>query len=68
MCELSDGPGPSFETFLSDPMIRLVMASDGVSVAEMSEILDFARAALCARHSADADPGQDLRAPNPVTV
>lgn len=43
---------PTVELFVSDPLIRLVMASDGVTVAEMHEIIRTARAALCARAAA----------------
>ncbi len=32
----------TFETFLTDPLIRLVMESDGVSVAEMTAVLQAA--------------------------
>ncbi len=49
MCERPDGPGPSFEAFVSDPLIRLVMASDGVTEAEMRDVLRTVRAAICAR-------------------
>jgi hypothetical protein len=34
--------GLTFETFLTDPLIRLVMESDGVSVAEMTAVLQAA--------------------------
>jgi hypothetical protein len=53
MCEFPGGAGPSFDSILGDPMIRLVMASDGVSVADMREILQAARLALCARDVSD---------------
>jgi hypothetical protein len=36
----------TYENFLMDPMIRLMMASDGVSEAEMAAVLKTARAAL----------------------
>ena len=53
MCERHDQPASSFEAFVSDPLIRLVMASDGVSVEEMRKVLGNARAAICARELAD---------------
>ncbi len=49
MCDLYDGPSPSFEAFVSDPLIRLVMASDGLTDDDMREVLEAARAAICAR-------------------
>jgi hypothetical protein len=56
MCEMGDGVmvrlEPTVEAFVSDPMIRLVMASDGVTVADMHAVLRTARAALCARAAA----------------
>lgn len=39
----------TFETMLSDPLIRLVMDSDGVSVQELVAVLETARAAVVAR-------------------
>ncbi len=36
----------SFETLCSDPLIRLVMESDGVTTTEMVEVLEVARAAI----------------------
>ena len=41
----------TFETMLSDPLIRLVMASDGVSVSELVTVLEVARAAVAARET-----------------
>ncbi len=39
----------TFETMLTDPMIRLMMDSDGVSVAEITGLLHQARAAVAQR-------------------
>jgi len=39
----------TFETFLTDPLIRLVMESDGVSVAEMQAVLEAAGHAVARR-------------------
>ena len=42
--------GPlTFETFLTDPLIRLVMESDGVSVAERAAVLELAGHAVAQR-------------------
>ncbi len=41
--------GLTFETFLTDPLIRLVMDSDGVSVAEMVAVLEAAGHAVARR-------------------
>jgi hypothetical protein len=53
MCELNDVPARHFEALLSDPLIRLVMASDGVTVEDLREVMETARAALCARALAE---------------
>ena len=45
-------PTLTFETFLTDPLIRLVMASDGVSVAEMAALLESAGQAVARRADA----------------
>ena len=39
----------SFETMLTDPLIRLMMDSDGVSVEDMVNVLTGARDALVQR-------------------
>jgi hypothetical protein len=36
----------NFETLLSDPMTRMVMESDGVSIAELVKVLERARDAV----------------------
>ena len=41
----------TFETMLSDPLIRLMMESDGVSLAELVEVLEVAREAVAAREA-----------------
>ena len=41
----------TFRTLLSDPLIRLMMESDGVSVAELVEVLEVARTAMVARET-----------------
>ena len=51
MCQ-HDASALTFETMLSDPLIRLMMASDGVSVAELVEVLEVAREAVAAREAA----------------
>ncbi len=42
----------TFRTLLSDPLIRLMMDRDGVSVEELVEVLEVARAAVAARETA----------------
>ncbi len=42
-------PGLTYENFLSDPLIRLVMESDGISVAEMAAVLEAAGNAVARR-------------------
>ena len=42
----------TFETLLNDPMIRLVMESDGVSLQDLVNVLETARAAIVARVTA----------------
>ena len=42
-------PGLTFENFLTDPLIRLVMDSDGISVAEMAAVLEAAGHAVAQR-------------------
>ena len=39
----------TFETLLTDPLIRLVMESDGVSVAEVAAVLESAGHAVARR-------------------
>jgi hypothetical protein len=39
----------SFETMLTDPLIRLVMDADGVTLAELVAVMEVARAAQVAR-------------------
>jgi hypothetical protein len=50
MCQ-DDRYALTFETLLSDPLIRLMMESDGVSVAELVEVLEVAREAVAAREA-----------------
>ena len=50
MCQ-DESRALTFETMLSDPLIRLVMASDGVSLAELVEVLEVAREAVAAREA-----------------
>jgi hypothetical protein len=38
----------TFETLFTDPLIRLVMASDGVTREELAEVLEIARSAQAA--------------------
>ena len=42
----------TFETMLSDDLIRTVMDSDGVSLQELVDVLEVARAAIVARETA----------------
>ena len=42
----------TFETLLSDPLAHMVMASDGVTQAELRALLERARAAIAAREVA----------------
>jgi hypothetical protein len=44
--------GLTFETMLTDPLIRLVMESDGISVAEMAAVLEAAGHAVARRERA----------------
>ena len=39
----------TFENFLSDPLIRMVMKSDGITVAQMAAVLEAARQAVTRR-------------------
>lgn len=41
--------GLSFETLFSDPLIRLVMDSDGVTERDLIEVLEAARESVAAR-------------------
>ena len=50
-CRCDTGP-LTFRTMLSDPLIRLVMDRDGVSVEELVDVLEVARAAIVAREAA----------------
>ena len=45
MCQ-DDRNALTFETLLSDPLIRLMMETDGVSLAELVEVLEVAREAM----------------------
>ena len=48
MCQ--DNARPlTFETMLSDPLIRLVMESDGVTLPDLLEVLEVAREAMVLR-------------------
>lgn len=42
----------TFETMLTDPLIRMVMDSDGVSLSDMVDVLAAAREALAQREMA----------------
>ncbi len=55
MCS-SDPGALSFEALLTDPMTRLVMDSDGVSLSDLIAVLETARAAID-RHEPVADVG-----------
>ncbi len=46
-----DGRPLNFETMLSDPLIHMVMASDGVSMPELIAVLEVAREAVVAREA-----------------
>jgi hypothetical protein len=51
MCQ-DDRHALTFETMLTDPLIRLMMASDGVSLAELVKVMEVARQAVAAREAA----------------
>jgi hypothetical protein len=42
----------TFETMLTDPLIRMVMDSDGVTTDELVRVMEVAREALVARELA----------------
>ncbi len=42
----------TFRSMLTDPLIRLVMERDGVSVEALVDVLETARAAVAAREAA----------------
>jgi hypothetical protein len=42
----------TFETMLTDPLIRMVMDSDGVSMEEFVSVMETARSAIAARELA----------------
>lgn len=46
----------NFEAMLTDPLIRLVMDSDGVSLRELVAVLEVAREAIRAREDAPRRP------------
>jgi hypothetical protein len=48
--------GLTFETFLTDPLIRLVMDSDGVTPAEMAALLEAAGHAVARREQSGQTP------------
>ncbi len=50
----------SFENLLTDPLIRLVMKSDGVTHSDMVAVLEVARAAAMARRLAAQPQGDAL--------
>lgn len=56
MC--GDNPRLTLERILADDLIRLVMASDGVSEAELRVVLENARRAVAAHGSARRAPAQ----------
>ena len=49
MCDCNDQRPLDFETLLSDPMTRLVMQSDGVSMRELIRVLEKAGDAMARR-------------------
>jgi hypothetical protein len=48
---IQDARPLTFESLLSDPLIRLVMDSDGVTIGELVDVLEIARAATVAREA-----------------
>lgn len=48
MCQ-DDVQPLSFETLLSDPLTRMLMAADGVTLAELVGVMETARDAVVAR-------------------
>ncbi len=51
MCR-DNTPFLTFETLLNDPLTRMVMAADQVTVAELVEVLQIARGNVAAREHA----------------
>lgn len=45
-------PGLTYETLVTDPLIRLVMESDGVSLEELVAVLEAAGEAVARRQRA----------------
>ena len=41
----------TFETMLSDPLIRLIMDSDGVTIGDLVAVMEVARAAVVDREA-----------------
>jgi hypothetical protein len=57
----------TFETMLMDPLIRLVMDSDGITLGDLLAVLETARAAVVAREARalrEAGRGRDTRPPH----
>ena len=48
MCQ-DDARPLTFETMLADPLIRMMMDSDGVTLREFVDVLEVARDAVAAR-------------------
>lgn len=46
MCTCNEQRPLDYETLLSDPMTRLVMESDGVSIRDLVRVLETARDAI----------------------
>jgi hypothetical protein len=58
----------NFETMLSDPLIRMVMASDGVSLPELIAVLEVAREAVELREASAARAAMHRLAADPATI
>jgi len=75
MCRKVDGD-LTLANFLSDPLVRLAMASDGVTESELRTVLRDARSAMAARdaaagvrhEAAPAAPRQDRRIAAPLRI
>lgn len=49
------GPEPDLDEVINDPIVRMVMARDGVTMDEIKEVMMLARARLLARRMMEAE-------------
>ena len=52
---LSPGREPLLEDVMTDPVVRLVMARDGVTLAELRDVVNSARSRLLIRQMIQAE-------------